>query len=254
MRQSLEGCPWAGHRQCQEEHRMWCQSRFPIAGKEDKRWSSRQEVVRVRGCEHRVAPDEGCRGPMAGGVCTLLFPLELGQLQTSGNARVGQWGALRNAPSSRACAWSAAEPVGEWRRLTGWTGCRRPGLGPRRYKVCGLYHWGPWWGPWLSVAGISVAQRPEKTISSPWPHSQEVLAVGRLPLHLPCSVPFTWAIFLEREQGEKNPAMREKPRKTEWFSEGDWFKPKGDIFYLQDQVFSTYISNGGFLARSRYRQ
>lgn len=69
--------------------------------------------MRVRGCAHRAAPDEGWRGPTAGGMCTLLFPLELGQLQRNGNARVGQRGALRSAPSSRACAWSAAEPVGK---------------------------------------------------------------------------------------------------------------------------------------------
>lgn len=69
--------------------------------------------MRIRGCAHRAALDEGWRGPTAGGMCTLLFPLELSQLQRSGNARVGQRGALRSAPSSQACAQSAAEPVGE---------------------------------------------------------------------------------------------------------------------------------------------
>lgn len=54
--------------------------------------------MRIRGCAHRAALDEGWRGPTAGGMCTLLFPLELSQLQRSGNARVGQRGALRRVP------------------------------------------------------------------------------------------------------------------------------------------------------------
>lgn len=79
-------------------------------------------------------------------------------------------------------------------------GWKRPGLGARKYKACGLYHLGLRQGPWLLVAGINVGPKA-KGNNCLTKGSQEGLEVGRLSLQLLCRFPSTWTTVERRILG-----------------------------------------------------